>query len=60
MQKKFPQAIEQWKEALKYADNTKSGTLYFYIGSAYKDMGQPEKSVEGFEKAYAVEPGLKK
>lgn len=60
MQKKFPEAIEQWKEALKYADNTKSGTLYFYIGSAYKDMGQPEKSVEWFEKAYAVDPSLKK
>jgi len=60
MQKKFPQAIEQWKEALKYADKTKSGTLYFYIGSAYKDMGQPENSVEWFEKAYAVEPSLRK
>ena len=60
MQKKFPQAIEQWKEALKYADNKKSGILYFYIGSAYKDMGQPEKSGEWFDKAYAVEPSLKK
>lgn len=60
MQKKFPQAIEQWKEALKYADGSKSGILYFYIGSAYKDMGQPEKSGEWFEKAYAVDPSLKK
>ncbi len=60
MQKKFPQAIEQWKEALKYADNKKSGTLYFYIGSAYKDMGKPELSGEWFEKAYAVEPSLRK
>ncbi len=60
MQKKFPQAIEQWKEALKYADNKQSGILYFYIGSAYKDMGQPEKSGEWFEKAYAVEPSLRK
>ncbi|MFN0213676.1 MAG: glycosyltransferase family 39 protein [Saprospiraceae bacterium] len=60
MQKKFPAAIEQWKEALKYADKTKSGTLYFYIGSAYKDMGKPELSGEWFEKAYAVEPSLRK
>jgi tetratricopeptide (TPR) repeat protein len=60
MQRKFPEAIEQWKEGLKYADNTKSGILYFYIGSAYKDMGQPEKSGEWFEKAYAVDPSLKK
>lgn len=60
MQKKFPQAIEQWKEALKYADKTKSGTLYFYIGSAYTDMGKPELSGEWFEKAYAVDPSLRR
>lgn len=60
MQRKFPEAIEQWKEGLKYADNNKSGILYFYIGSAYKDMGQPEKSGEWFEKAYAVDPSLRK
>jgi tetratricopeptide (TPR) repeat protein len=60
MQKKFPQAIEQWKEALKYADKAKSGTLYFYIGSAYNDMGKPELSGEWFEKAYAVDPSLRK
>jgi uncharacterized protein HemY len=60
MQKKFPEAIEQWKEGLKYADSAKSGTLYYYIGSAYNDMGQPEKSGEWFEKAYAVDPSLRK
>ena len=60
MQKKFPEAIEQWKEGLKYADSAKSGTLYYYIGSAYTDMGQPEKSGEWFEKAYAVDPSLRK
>jgi tetratricopeptide (TPR) repeat protein len=60
MQKKFPQAIDQWKEALKYADDKKSPTLYLYIGSAYKDMGQPENSTEWFEKAYALDPSLRK
>jgi tetratricopeptide (TPR) repeat protein len=60
MQRKFPQAIEQWKQALEYADKTKLPTLYFYIGSAYKDMGQPEKSGEWFDKAYALDPSLKK
>lgn len=60
MQKKFPQAIDQWKEALKYADDKKSPTLYFYIGSAYKDMGQPEKSGEWFDKAYSLDPSLRK
>jgi tetratricopeptide (TPR) repeat protein len=60
MQRKFPEAIEQWKEALKYADDKKAPILYFYIGSAYTDMGQPEKSGEWFEKAYALDPSLKK
>lgn len=60
MQGKFPQAIEQWKEALQYADNTKLATLYFYIGSGYKDMGKPELSGEWFEKAYAIDPSLKR
>jgi len=37
-----------------------AAAYYFYIGSSYKDMGQPENSVEWFEKAYAVEPSLRK
>ena len=60
MQGKFAQAIEQWKQALQYADNTKLATLYFYIGSGYKDMGKPELSGEWFEKAYAIDPSLQR
>jgi Tfp pilus assembly protein PilF len=58
MKKNFPAAIEQWQEGLKYEPN--NATLLFYIGSAYRDMGQPEKSTDWFEKAYAIDPTLKK
>ena len=58
MKKNFPAAIEQWKEGLKYEPN--NATLLFYIGSGYRDMGQPEKSGEWFERAYAIEPSLRK
>lgn len=58
MKKNFPEAIEQWKEGLKYEPD--NATLLFYIGSGYRDMGQPEKSTEWFEKAYAIDPSLKK
>ncbi len=58
MKKKFTEAIEQWQEGLKYDPN--NATLLFYIGSAYRDMGQPEKGVSWLEKAYAIDPTLKK
>jgi hypothetical protein len=58
MKKNFTAAIEQWQEGLKYEPD--NATLLFYIGSAYRDMGQPEKSTEWFEKAYAIDPSLRK
>lgn len=58
MKKRFPEAIEQWEEGLKY--DPQNATLLLYIGSAYRDMGQPEKGVPWFEKAYAIDPTLKK
>ncbi len=58
MKKNFPAAIEQWKEGLKYEPN--NATLLFYIGSGYRDMGQPEKSGEWFDRAYAIDPSLRK
>jgi tetratricopeptide (TPR) repeat protein len=58
MRKEFPAAMEQWQEGLKYEPN--NATLLFYMGSAYKDMGQPEKAQPWFDKAYAIEPSLKK
>lgn len=55
MTKRFPQAIEQFQEGLKYEPN--NGTLYNYIGSAYRDMGQPEKAAPFLEKARALGVG---
>ena len=58
MKKDFNAAIVQWKEGLKIEPD--NPTLLFYIGSAYRDMGQPEKSTEWLERAYAIDPSLKK
>jgi len=58
MKKQFPAAIEQWQEGLKFEPN--NATLLFYIGSAYKDMGQPDKAKTWLDRAYAIEPSLRK
>ncbi len=58
MKKQFPQAIEQWKVALQY--EPRNATLLYYIGSAYRDMGQPADATPWFEQAYAIEPSLRK
>lgn len=55
----FPAAIEQWQAALEYAEEKKAAILYFYIGSAFEDLKQPEKSSKWLEKAYAINPALK-
>jgi tetratricopeptide (TPR) repeat protein len=60
MKKDFEGAIAQWKEGLKYATSPNNAILYFYIGSAYRDKGEPEKSTEWFERAYAIDPTLRK
>lgn len=58
MKKQFPAAIEQWKEGLKY--EPRNPTLLFYIGSAYRDMGQMDQAQPWLEKAYAEDPSLRK
>lgn len=58
MKKQFPEAIQQWEEGLKYEPN--NATLLFYIGSAYRDMGQPDKAGPWLEKAYIADPSLRK
>ncbi|MBL7826978.1 MAG: tetratricopeptide repeat protein, partial [Saprospiraceae bacterium] len=58
MKKQFPEAIQQWEEGLKFEPN--NATLLFYIGSAYKDMGQPEKAGPWLDRAYAADPSLRK
>ena len=61
MKRQFPQAIEQWQEGLKYEPD--NPTLLQYIGSAYRDMGQPEKAqpwLERAERAKQMEAATKK
>lgn len=53
MKKQFPEAIEQWQEGLKY--EPENPTLLQYIGSAYNDMGQPEKAQPWLERAAAAQ-----
>jgi protein O-mannosyl-transferase len=48
MTKRFPEAIEQWEAALKIEPN--NTTLLTYIGTGYRDMGQPEKGLPYLEK----------
>lgn len=49
MQKRFPEAIAEWEEGLKFEPN--NATLLKYIGSAYNDMGQPEKGKPYLERS---------
>jgi tetratricopeptide (TPR) repeat protein len=58
MRKDFNAAIEQWKEGLKY--EPENPTLNFYIGSAYTDSGRPDLAQPWLEKAYRLDPSLKK
>ena len=58
MRKEYDQAIEQWKEGLKYEAN--SAILNFYIGSAYRDSGRPELAAPWLNTAYQLDPNLKK
>jgi tetratricopeptide (TPR) repeat protein len=58
MKKQFPQAIEQWQQGLIY--EPENATLLQYIGSAYKDMGQPEQAQPWLERAAAAQQKGKK
>lgn len=58
MEKNFPEAIKYFSQALEYAPD--DPTLNFYLGSAYSDSGQEEKGRPYLEKAYRLDPSLKK
>ena len=58
LQKRFGEAIEQWKEGLKI--DPENAILMFYIGSAFKDSGLEKESEQWLERAYRINPGLKK
>ena len=49
MKKNFPAAIEQWEAALEF--DPENVTLLNYIGSGYRDMGQPDKGKPYLDKA---------
>ena len=50
---KFKEAIEQWKEGLKYAPD--DPVMNQYVGRAYSDMGQPESGKPFLEKAQRLQ-----
>jgi tetratricopeptide (TPR) repeat protein len=58
MQKNFNEAIKQFSEGLKYAPD--DPTLNFYLGSAYRDSGREDLASPYLEKAYRLDPSLKK
>jgi tetratricopeptide (TPR) repeat protein len=57
MKRQFPEAIDQWKVGLKY--EPRNPTLLYYIGSAYRDMGQMDKAQPWLDQARAIDPNLK-
>ena len=58
MQGRYKDAIVQFQEAIKYAPE--QAVLYFFLGSAYKDSGDPAKGQPFLEKAYQMQPSLRK
>ncbi len=56
MQKQFDQAIEQFRKALQFSPN--DATINFYLGSAYKDIGDETNARPYLDKAYRLDPGL--
>jgi tetratricopeptide (TPR) repeat protein len=58
MQKNFPEAIKWFSQALQYAPD--DPTINFYLGSAYRDAGRVAEGQPYLEKAYRLDPKLKK
>jgi tetratricopeptide (TPR) repeat protein len=56
--KDFKQAIIEFQEALKY--DPQNPDILFFMGSAYKDMGDEKNAQLYLDQAYALKPSLKK
>lgn len=56
--KRFDQAIAQFNEGLKYDPN--NATLHLFLGYVYRDMGDANTAKRYFDKAYALDPGLRR
>ena len=58
LEKNFREAIKNFSEALKYAPD--DPTMNFYLGSAYRDSGREDLGKPYLEKAYQLNPSLRK
>jgi len=58
MKGNFTEAIEQFSTALKY--NPDNAILHYYLGQATRDGGNPSASKSHFDRAYQLDPSLKK
>lgn len=56
--KRFDQAIQHFRTALDFEPN--SAILHFYLGSAYRDKGEPKTAKPFLDKAYQLNPALKR
>ena len=54
----FDLALQEFQEALKYEPN--DAIIHFYIGSVYRDKGDQANSEIWMEKAYQLDPSLRK
>lgn len=54
----FPEAIRCYREAIKY--KPEDAILNFYLGSALRDSGNPSEAKPYFDRAYELDPGLRK
>ncbi len=55
---RFDQAITQFSEGIKYDPN--NATLFLYLGYVYRDKGEVNRAKEYLEKAYQLDPTLRK
>lgn len=58
MKRQFNEALQQFDEALQYDANC--AICYFYKGKVHEDMGKPIEAKPFLEKAYQLDPKLKK
>lgn len=58
MQGKYAEAIPQFKKAIALKPN--EAILYFFLGSAYRDSGDASTGQQYLNKAYQLDPKLKK
>ena len=58
LMKQYDKAIEQYKEALKYDPD--NANLYLFLGFAHRDKGDTGNAQTYLNKAYSLDPSLKK